>query len=105
VAGAVDDGCPPRSPLRHPGTAYGHAPLPEGALPPGSPAGRGDGMSLGSFARTGPDWLELLGERRSWDSAELLHQLECVEDAPVLVGEAVVAEADDVDQLDVDGLA
>jgi predicted TIM-barrel enzyme len=38
---------------------------------------------------------------RSRDSAQLLHQRQCVEDAPVLAGKAVVAKTGDVDQLDV----
>jgi hypothetical protein len=43
--------------------------------------------------------LRHLGGRSVWNRAELLHHRERVEDAPVLVGEAVVANADDVDRL------
>src|SRR5215831_14636676 len=47
----------------------------------------------------------LLCRRCFRDRSQLLHHRERVEDAPVLVGKTVVSEADDVDQLNINGLA
>jgi hypothetical protein len=44
------------------------------------------------------------GWSRTGECTELLHHGERVEDSPMLVREAIVAEPDDVDQLDVDAL-
>ena len=64
-----------------------------------------------TLVHPGHRWLEALADavalrgRALRDRAELLHHRHRVEDAPVLARETVVAEADDVDELDVDALA